>query len=149
MLAAAAACLLGAMVWSVADGAATLRAEPAGAAQAAAAAPDIYTDVYNGWKWWHVYCYRCHGTDAIGTTTAPSLIEANEKLPRAQFIKIVRDGVKDKGMAAWDKLLDAKQMGQLYVYVRARADKVLPPGRPDEVGPNKGVWAPPADWAPR
>ena len=45
-------------------------------------------------------------------------------------------------MAGWDKLLDAKQMGQLYVYVRARADKVLPPGRPDEVGPNKGKWEP-------
>ena len=55
---------------------------------------------------------------------------------------------KDKGMAAWDKLLDAKQMGQLYVYVRARADKVLPPGRPDEVGPNKGKWEP-ADWTPK
>ena len=108
-----------------------------------------YKDVYDGWKWWHVYCYRCHGTDAVGTTTAPSLIEANEKMSRAQFIKIVRDGVKDKGMAAWDKLLDAKQMGQLYVYVRARADKVLPPGRPDEVGPNKGQWVPPAGWAPR
>ena len=38
-------------------------------------------------------------------------------------------------MQAWDKLLDEKQIAQLYLYVRARADKVLPPGRPDEVGP--------------
>ena len=117
------------------------------AAQAAAPANDIYTDVYNGWKWWHVYCYRCHGTDAIGTSTAPSLIETNEKMPRGQFIRIVRDGVKDKGMAAWDKMLDPKQLGQLYVYVRA-TDKVLPPGRPDEVGPNKGKWEP-GNWTPK
>ena len=131
ILGTATLCFMGVLTWAAVQ--APVRAEPA--AQAAApAAGDIYTDVYNGWKWWHVYCYRCHGTDALGTTTAPSLIEANEKMPRAQFIRIVRDGVKDKGMAAWDKMLDPKQMGQLYVYVRARADKVLPPGRPDSAG---------------
>ena len=145
ILGTVAVCFVGVVIWSASY--APVHAEPR-AAQAAPAA-DIYQDVYNGWKWWHVYCYRCHGTDAVGTTNAPALIDENEKLSRAAFIKIVREGVKDKGMAAWDKLLDAKQMGQLYVYVRARADKVLPPGRPDEVGPNKGVWSPPADWAPR
>jgi len=123
--------------------------DPPGTAPLAAQTTDTYKSVYDGWKWWHVYCYRCHGTDAVGTTNAPSLIDTNEKLSRAAFIKVVREGVKDKGMAAWDKLLDAKQMGQLYVYVRARADKVLPPGRPDEVGPNKGKWEPPADWTPK
>jgi mono/diheme cytochrome c family protein len=136
---------LSVLAWAGAQ--APVRAEPAAQAAPAAAA-DIYTDVYNGWKWWHVYCYRCHGTDAIATSTGPSLI-GDDKLGRAAFIKIVRDGVKDKGMAAWDKMLDPKQMGQLYVYVRARADKVLPPGRPDEVGPNKGKWEPPAGWSPR
>jgi mono/diheme cytochrome c family protein len=148
ILGTVAVCFVGVIIWSASYAAvsANPQAEPR-AAQAAPAA-DLYQDVYNGWKWWHVYCYRCHGTDAVGTTTAPSLIDANEKLSRAAFIKIVREGVKDKGMAAWDKLLDAKQMGQLYVYVRARADKVLPPGRPDEVGPNKGKWEP-ADWTPK
>lgn len=144
ILGSAAVCFLAVLAWAGAT--APLSASPP--AQAATPASDIYTDVYNGWKWWHVYCYRCHGTDALGTSTAPALIDANEKMPRAQFIRIVRDGVKDKGMAAWDKLLDAKQMGQLYVYVRARADKVLPPGRPDEVGPNKGKWEP-GDWTPK
>jgi len=145
ILGTAAICFVGALAWSAAQDA-PVRA--AAQAPAAAASDDLYKDVYNGWKWWHVYCYRCHGTDAVGTTNAPSLIDANEKLSRAAFTKIVREGVKDKGMAAWDKLLDAKQMGQLYVYVRARADKVLPPGRPDEVGPNKGKWEP-ADWTPK
>ena len=51
-------------------------------------------------------------------------------------------GNPDKGMQAWDKLLDDKQILQLYDYVRRRADKVLPPGRPDEVGPNGGLWVP-------
>jgi mono/diheme cytochrome c family protein len=119
------------------------------AAQAPDASSRTYQDVYNGWKWWHVYCYRCHGTDAIGTSTAPSLIDPNERLSRAQFLKIVRDGVPDKGMQAWDKLLDNRQIEQIHLYVRARAEKVLPPGRPDEVGPNKGLWVPPKGWPAR
>ena len=157
-IAGAAAVLLIAAMWS-----ADSVASAAGATQAAsrkatgqkavsqkAAVPsDVYNDVYNGWKWWHVYCYRCHGTDANGTPNAPNLTDPNEKLSRAAFLKIVRDGVPDQGMQAWNKLLDTKQIGQIHVYVRARADKVLPPGRPDEVGPNGGPWVPPAGWRPR
>ena len=116
---------------------------------AQAAPADTYKDVYDGWKWWHVYCYRCHGVDAVGTTNAPNLTDPNEKLTPAQFLKTVRNGIPDKGMQAWDKLLEDKQISQIHLYVRARADKILPPGRPDEVGPNKGPWVPPAGWPKR
>ena len=34
---------------------------------AQAPASETYKSVYDGWKWWHVYCYRCHGVDAVGT----------------------------------------------------------------------------------
>jgi mono/diheme cytochrome c family protein len=125
----------------------------AGAIPAAQAQPqptsDVYKAVYDGWKWWHVYCYRCHGTNAVATTMAPDLLDPNHKLTRAAFLKIVRSGVPDKGMQAWDKLLDDKQIGDLYVYVKARAEKVLPPGRPDEVGPAGGLWVPPPGWTGR
>ena len=110
---------------------------------------EVYKRVYNGWKWWHVYCYRCHGVDAVGTTNAPNLTDPNGKLTDAAFLKIVREGRADKGMQAWDKLLDDKQIKQIHLYVRARTDKVLPAGRPDEVGPNKGPWVPPAGWPKR
>jgi mono/diheme cytochrome c family protein len=110
---------------------------------------DTYRDVYNGWKWWHVYCYRCHGVDAVGTTTAPNLSDPMEKLAPAEFLKIVRGGRPDTAMQAWNKLLDDKQIGQVHLYVRARADKVLPPGRPDENGPNGGPWVPPDGWPHR
>jgi mono/diheme cytochrome c family protein len=117
---------------------------------AAAQAPSpTYKSVYDGWKWWHVYCYRCHGTNAVATTMAPDLLDPNRKLTSAQFLKIVRDGIPDKGMQAWDKLLDRKQIEEIHLYVRARTDKVLPPGRPDEVGPNGGPWVPPAGWPQR
>jgi len=125
------------------------RVDVSAAAQAAAPASDVYKNVYDGWKWWHVYCFRCHGTNAVATTLAPDLIDPNRKMTRAAFLRVVRVGVPDKGMQGWDKLLDDKQFGDLYVYVRARAEKVLPPGRPDEVGPGGGAWVPPAGWTGR
>jgi mono/diheme cytochrome c family protein len=116
---------------------------------AAPQAESAYRDVYNGWKWWHVYCYRCHGVDAMGTTNAPNLTDPARKLTAREFLRIVRNGIPDKGMQAWDKLLDDTQIGQLSLYVRARTDRVLPPGRPDEIGPNGGVWVPPDGWPKR
>jgi mono/diheme cytochrome c family protein len=109
----------------------------------------LYTDVYNGWKWWHVYCYRCHGMNAVGGSLAPNLIDPNEKLTLKFFLDTVRNGSADGSMQAWDKLLDNKQITQLYSYVMARTDKVLPPGRPDEVGPKGGPWIPPKGWQPK
>ena len=120
------------------------------ARQAPATAPsETYQNVYNGWKWWHVYCYRCHGVDASGTTTAPNLTDPGLKLTRAGFLKTARTGVPDTAMQGWSKLLDDKQLGQIYLYVKARTDKVLPPGRPDEIGPNGGPWVPPGAWSTR
>jgi mono/diheme cytochrome c family protein len=110
--------------------------------------PEIYQSVYNGWKTWHVYCYRCHGTNAVGSTLAPNLTDPNERMPLQEFRQIVKTGSADGQMQAWDKLLDDAQIAQLYNYVRARMDKVLPPGRPDEVGPKGGLWVPPANWRP-
>jgi mono/diheme cytochrome c family protein len=125
----------------------------AGERPAAQTAPpqssETYRDVYDGWKWWHVYCYRCHGVDAVGTPNAPNLTDPNAKLSPAEFLKIVRDGRADKGMQAWNKLLEDKQIRQIHLYVRARTDKVLPAGRPDEVGPKGGPWVPPAGWPKR
>ena len=114
--------------------------------QTAPAASEIYKDIYNGWKWWHVYCYRCHGQDALGSTLAPNLTDPNFRSALPEFLRKVRNGSPEKGMQAWDKLLDDKQITQLYYYVSARADKVLPPGRPDEVGPKGGPWVPPQGW---
>jgi mono/diheme cytochrome c family protein len=140
-----------AAVLFVATAVAIVRVEAAmqAAPPAAAATSATYRDVYNGWKWWHVYCYRCHGVDALGSTLAPNLVDPMNQLTPAAFLKIVRNGIPDKGMQAWNKLLDDKQIGQLHLYVRARADKVLPPGRPDEIGPNGGPWVPPDRWPRR
>ena len=87
--------------------------------------------------------------DAIGTTNAPNLTDPNAKLSDAEFLRIVAKGIPDKGMQAWDKLLDTKQINQIHLYVKARTDQVLRAGRPDEVGPNGGPWVPPNGWPSR
>jgi len=125
---------------------AVLQGQPAAAAKKSR---ETYQDVYNGWKWWHVYCYRCHGTNAIHTTLAPDLLDPYEQFPLPEFMRVVQNGSANGQMQAWSKLLDEKQITQLFVYVRARADKVLPPGRPDEVGPKGGLWIPPPGWSPQ
>jgi len=107
---------------------------------------DIYKAVYTGWKMWHVYCYRCHGMNAIASTLGPSLIEPNGQFSSEEFLQIVRLGYPEKGMPAWNKLLDDSQILAVQAYVKARSDKVLPPGRPDEIGPKGGPWTPPAGW---
>jgi mono/diheme cytochrome c family protein len=112
-------------------------------------ASQAYQNVYNGWKWWHVYCYRCHGTNGIGATLAPNLIDPKRRLPLADFLRKVRNGNPDKGMQAWKMLLNDKQITQIYTYVLARSDRVLPPGRPDELGPKKTPWVPPSGWPKR
>jgi len=127
--------LLSAVIW-------TILVQPARAQELG----EVYKNVYTGWKWWHVYCYRCHGMNAVGGTLAPNLIDPNLKLTLTYFRTTVRNGSADGSMQAWDKLLDDKQITQLYYYVMARTQKVLPPGRPDEVGPKGGPWVPPKGW---
>ena len=132
----------------VANGAPVETVHAQAKAKAAAAPPaDVYRDVYNGWKWWHVYCFRCHGTNGIATSVAPSLIDPNRRMSLPMFVSTARNGRPTLGMQSWRKLLDDKQLAQIYVYVQARTDKILPAGRPDEVGPNHGLWVPPPGWS--
>ncbi len=90
-------------------------------------------DEYQGWKWFHVYCFRCHGIDAVGTMLAPNLV--NSLGPQGSvtydvFLKTVKEGRPEKGMQSWTSLLDDHQIEQLYAYVKARSDGHLAPGRP-------------------
>ena len=110
---------------------------------------DVYKRVYSGWKWWHVYCYRCHGLDVLGSNLAPNLRESFKVLTYKDFLHIVREGRPKKGMQSWKQLLDDKQITDIYIYVNARSEGILLPGRPDEIGPKAGPWVPPQGWSPK
>ncbi len=107
---------------------------------------EVYKRVYGGWRWWHVYCYRCHGLDALGSALASNLRDSIKLLSYDEFLQTVREGRPTKGMQAWSVLLDDKQITDIYIYVMARSDQVLPAGRPDEVGENETPWIPPVNW---
>lgn len=107
------------------------------ASQPAPAAPRdsmlVSDQAYQGWKWFHVYCYRCHGTDALGGQLAPDLrhsVGPEGSVTHDVFLRTATDGRPTKGMPSWKALLDSTQIEELYAYVRARSDGSLPPGRP-------------------
>lgn len=96
----------------------------------------VSDSVYQGWKWFAVYCFRCHGEDAMHPIlpTAPDLRWAvsptGANFPRDSFVNTALNGRLDKGMPAWKVLLDTAAIQELYLYVKARSDGWLKPGRP-------------------
>ncbi len=89
---------------------------------------------YQGWKMFHVYCYRCHGTDAVANPglPGPDLRKSVQALSDQDFQHVVKDGRLPKGMPAWGELLTDQQVKQIRSYLEVRASGVLKPGRPDE-----------------
>ncbi|HEU5260390.1 MAG TPA: cytochrome c [Gemmatimonadales bacterium] len=96
----------------------------------------VSDSIYQGWKWWQVYCFRCHGEDAMNPIlpAAPdlrwSLSAEGKHYPRDSFEYTVLNGRLDKGMPAWNVLLDTAAVKQLYLYTKARSEGWLKPGRP-------------------
>lgn len=93
----------------------------------------VSQEEYNGWKTFAVYCFRCHGEDAMGTSIAPNLrhsLGPEGGVDRACFIHTVWNGRPSLGMPTWSVLLDSTQIYQLYAYITARSMGGLAPGRP-------------------
>ena len=64
------------IAWGGAPQSAPRRAAPTPSARDTGPDSLLVSDsIYQGWKWFHVYCYRCHGEDAIGgvNPAAPDL----------------------------------------------------------------------------
>jgi mono/diheme cytochrome c family protein len=88
---------------------------------------------YEGWKMFSVYCYRCHGVDAMGGGIAPNLrhsVSSEGSVTHDVFITTVTNGRLDKGMPTWKALLSPEQMEDLWLYINARSSNRLYPGRP-------------------
>jgi mono/diheme cytochrome c family protein len=97
---------------------------------------------YQGWRYFHVYCERCHGTDALGTVDAPDLrysVSAEGEVTRDSFRVVVRKGTENKEenkvMKGFEDLLDDQRIDQLYAYVQARSEGRLAAGRPHRPPP--------------
>jgi mono/diheme cytochrome c family protein len=108
---------------------------PAGSQSAAGAkGPRVSQQEYEGWRQYSVHCARCHGQDVLPNPVAANLltslgpggpIDSPEK-----FAQVVSDGRPDRGMPAFKSVLSPAQIQANYAYVKGRAEKRIPPGRP-------------------
>jgi mono/diheme cytochrome c family protein len=96
--------------------------------------PRVNPAEYEGWRQYSVQCARCHGQDVLGNPVAADLlvylgpggpINSPEK-----FVQVVSEGRKDRGMPAFKQIMSPEQIQSVYAYVKGRADKRIPPGRP-------------------
>ena len=89
---------------------------------------------YEGWRQYSVHCARCHGQDVLGNPVAANLLEsAGPGGPMAEagpFTAVVSAGRPDRGMPAFKDQMTPEQIAAVYAYVRGRAAKEVPAGRP-------------------
>jgi len=93
----------------------------------------VTPQVYEGWKMFAVYCYRCHGVDAMGGAFAPNLrksVSSEGSVTHDVFVTTVTYGRTALGMPTWRGLLSPEQIEDLWLYVNARSSGKLAPGRP-------------------
>jgi mono/diheme cytochrome c family protein len=77
-------------------------------------------------------CQVCHGLDGSGSTIAPSLLAKVKELDKDRFYDVVENGVQGQigVMPAWKENPNVmKYMDNLYIYLLARSDGVLPAGK--------------------
>lgn len=96
---------------------------------------------FNGYRRFHGTCHACHGQDAMGGSFAPSLVESLKTLDYATFKEVIYEGRQNTDASgavnampsfANDKNI-TKHLDDIYRYLQARSDGVLPPGRPPKL----------------
>jgi mono/diheme cytochrome c family protein len=110
------------------------RAPAAPPAQTGAAASlQVNETEYQGWRYYHVYCARCHGQDALGSLDAADLrysITDEGGVSPDSFLVMVRKGSDSKEMPPFHEVLEDARIQQVYAYLKARSEGRLAAGRP-------------------
>jgi mono/diheme cytochrome c family protein len=89
---------------------------------------------YEGWRLYSVHCARCHGQDVLPNPVAANLlISVGPGGPYAtpeKFAGLVTAGRPASGMPPFKELLKPDEINAIHAYVKGRAGKRIPPGRP-------------------
>lgn len=95
---------------------------------------DWYT--YSGWRRYHAECHVCHGPNGEGSTFAPALADSLKKMSYEKFLQVVSSGQRNKWgreNSVMPALGDNKNVmcyvDDIYIYLRARAEGAMPPGK--------------------
>jgi mono/diheme cytochrome c family protein len=90
---------------------------------------------YEGWRQYSVNCARCHGQDVLPNPVAANLLVSlapgGSMEAKERFVQVVSEGRPDRGMPAFKSIATPAQIEAMYAYVKGRADKRIPPGRPN------------------
>lgn len=91
---------------------------------------------YEGWRQYNVQCARCHGQDALPNPVAANLLVSmgpgGPAADKAAFTKVVTEGRPARGMPAFKQTVTSAQTEAVYAYLKGRAEKRIPAGRPKE-----------------
>jgi mono/diheme cytochrome c family protein len=111
-------------------------AKPPGGGETRSQQGQVSQAEYEGWRQYSVNCARCHGQDVLPNPVAANLlVSAAPGGPTdtpEKFIPVVSEGRPHRGMPAFKGTMSPEQIQAVYAYVKARADKRIPPGRPAE-----------------
>ena len=115
---------------------------PSLAAAPAAGAQERFASVseveYEGWRQYSVHCARCHGQDALPNPVAANLLTSlapdGPAADQKTFTTVVIEGRTSRGMPAFKGSLERSQVEAIYHYLKGRAEKRIPPGRPKASG---------------
>jgi methanol metabolism-related c-type cytochrome len=109
---------------------------------------DWYTFV--GYQQYGANCLQCHGPDGLGSTYAPSLVDAMKSLSKSEVFQTITEGKKNVS-AAQNQVMPSLggnknvmcNIDAIYIYLRARSGAALDRGRPAKSEPK------PADYDKR
>jgi mono/diheme cytochrome c family protein len=89
---------------------------------------------YEGWRQYNVHCARCHGQDALPNPVTADLLSSlapgGPAAEQGTFTTIVMAGRTNKGMPAFKESVEPTQVEAIYHYLKGRAEKKIPAGRP-------------------
>jgi mono/diheme cytochrome c family protein len=93
---------------------------------------------YNGWRRYTESCLRCHGADGAGSSYAPDLLESLKRMSEDQVKDVIVNGrvnvtaSQQNVMPKFGEVEDVVlYLDDIYAYLKARSDGVLPRGRPE------------------
>lgn len=105
------------------------------AAQQDGAGAGVSATEYEGWRQYNVHCARCHGQDALPNPVAANLLASlapgGPAAEEGAFTAVVVQGRPEKGMPAFKESLEPRHVAAMYAYLKGRAEKRIPPGRPE------------------
>lgn len=106
---------------------------------------DWYT--MSGYLRYNSACIVCHGPDGVGSTYAPSLVDALKTMDYAHFAGVIVGGKRDVNASeqlVMPAFADNKNvmcfMPDIYTYLRARAEGAVGRNRPQEHEPKPDAY---------